>query len=74
VGIVKVKEPLQHKLKQVLVYRNGVEEAFEPQNDANIYIATNDKTKGEVKIKCKLVVLNSFGKKVKIPFEFKYTN
>ncbi|WP_375562818.1 hypothetical protein ACE193_09915 [Bernardetia sp. OM2101] len=47
---------------------------FEFIQDGKVIIFTNDSEKGKITKKCILYILDSFGKKVQIPFEFSYYN
>ena len=71
-GIVKTTEPLKHTIKEVRMEITYGEEMFEALPNGQVPISCNDSEKGEIKKQGKLVVLNSFGKMVKIPFEFVY--
>jgi hypothetical protein len=74
-GIVTVNETLQHKVKEVsLELNNNAKEIFPADENGRVYIVCTDKEKGIVEKKGELIMINSFGKKVKIPFSFKYNN
>lgn len=74
VGIVSTKQPLQHKILEVRLTGSIGQEIFTPDDNGVVYIISNDKEKGTVVKKGELVLLNSFGKKVKLPFTFSYNN
>ncbi len=71
-GIVKTNEPLKHKVKEARLEISYGEEMFEALPNGEVPITCNDIEKGEIKKHGKLIILNSFGKIVKIPFEFSY--
>jgi len=74
-GIVSTKEPLRHKIKEVRLQMNSYsKEIFTPATDSGVPIICQDKTKGTIKKEGELVLLNSFGKTVKLPFSFTYEN
>jgi hypothetical protein len=74
VGVVKTEQKPEHRIKEVRLTTSLGEEIFSPEPDGKIPILCNDKGKGEIIKKGKLVLLNSFGKNVKIPFTFSYIN
>ena len=76
VGIVKVNEPLQHRIKEARLSFTTVsgEEIFYPAANGEVLIACRDSRKGLIERKGDLIILNSFGKNVKIPFTFTYYN
>lgn len=73
-GIVTTNQPLQHKISEVRLTGSVGQEIFSPDENGKVYIISNDKDNGNISKKGELVVLNSFGKKVKIPFTFSYNN
>lgn len=76
-AIISTNEKLKHKIKEFRLSISEVGDAKEifPANDkGDIYIAFSDKNKGSIERKGELIILNSFGKNVKIPFSFKYNN
>lgn len=66
-----VKPTLEHKIKDVSVSTRNVSQIFTPQPNGQIMIDCNDTQKGEAEKKCKLVLLDKFGKQVRVPFKFK---
>ncbi len=73
-GIVSTKQPLQHKIAEVRLNNTIGQEIFTPDENGKVYILLNDKVKGNLSKKGELMIFNSFGKKVKIPFTFSYIN
>jgi hypothetical protein len=73
-GIVKTKQKLEHAIKEVQLINNWGAEIFAAEPNGTVPIICNDKQKGKIAKKGMLVLLNSFGKKVKIPFTFSYVN
>lgn len=73
-GIVSTNQPLQHKISEVRLTGSVGQEIFSPDENGKVYIISNDKDKGTISKKGELVILNSFGKKVKLPFTFSYIN
>jgi hypothetical protein len=75
-GIVSVEQPLEHKVAEVRLAMTTLSgwEIFKPDDRGQVPIICYDKEQGEVERKGELVLLNSFGKKVKLPFTFTYTN
>ncbi|MBL7727851.1 MAG: hypothetical protein JNM68_09200 [Dinghuibacter sp.] len=74
-GIVSVKEPLQHKIAGVrLEIQSFSKELFSPLENGTVPIRANDAEKGTIEKKGVLVILNSFGKEVLLPFSFSYNN
>jgi hypothetical protein len=74
IGIVKTKQKLQHTIKEVRLTNDFGQEIFSPNPDGSVSIICNDKVKGKVIKKGEFVLLNSFGKNVKVPFTFSYIN
>lgn len=74
VGIVSTKQPLQHTISEVRMESSFGLEVFTPAENGKLYIRAVDGEKGEIKKEGELILLNSFGKKVKIPFSFSYLN
>jgi hypothetical protein len=73
-GIVKTKEKLENTIKEVRITNDIGDEIFSPGQNGSVPIICNDKEKGKLVKKGELVLLNSFGKSVKIPFTFSYDN
>lgn len=72
-AIVKTNQPLQNKVKEVRLDIAGYGQEIFPANDnGEVYIACTDWQKGLIERKGEFVIINSFGKNVKIPFTFKY--
>jgi hypothetical protein len=74
VGVVSTKQPLQNKVSEVRLTSSVGQEIFTPDENGKVYIASNDKAKGNISKNGELIILNSFGKKVKLPFTFSYIN
>lgn len=72
--IVKTKEKPENVIKEVRVKNDIGHEVFDPEEDGTVIISCKDKQKGNLTKESELVLLNSFGKKVKIPFTFSYDN
>jgi hypothetical protein len=64
---------LQHKIKHARSEIRYGHQVFDPVNN-QVHIYVTDTEKGELVKHGELVLLNSFGKSVKIPFSFSYTN
>ena len=73
VGIVKINEKLQHTIKEVRIHGNGTSK-FIPLPNGNIPIICDDIINGNIIKNGEVILLNSFGKCVKIPFTFSYLN
>lgn len=74
IGVVKPKQKLEHTVKEVRLTNDFGQEIFSPSPDGSVSIVCNDKAKGKVIKKGEFVLLNSFGKNVKVPFTFSYIN
>ncbi len=73
-GVVSTTQALEHRVAEVQLERSTGKEIFSPDKDGQVPIISNDEEKGTVTKKGELVLLNSFGKKVKLPFTFTYQN
>lgn len=73
-GKVIIEPTLENKIKEVSVSGQYGSQIFKPQSDGQIFIDCNDTQKGEVEKKCELVLLDKFGKQVRVPFKFTYIN
>lgn len=74
-GIASIKEKLEHRVSEVrLTISIGGQQIFSPDETGQVPITSRDDEKGEVIKNGEFVLLNSFGKKVKLPFTFTYTN
>ena len=73
-GIITTKEKLEHTISEVRLGFSLGFELFSPNAEGQVLIFSNDNDKGAVTKKGELVLLNSFGKKVRIPFSFTYQN
>jgi hypothetical protein len=76
-AIVKTKEKLEDKLKEVNVVKIEREgmlavENFTPNENGETYIACNTSEKGTVDKKGYFVIINSIGREIKIPFSIKF--
>jgi len=74
VGVVSVNQKLEHKISEVSLSGSLGQEIFSPNESGQVPILTNDGEKGSITKRGDLVLLNSFGKKVKLPFTFTYIN
>ena len=74
IGIVSTKQPLEHTIAEVRLETSVGEQLFSPGNEGKVPIICNDSKKGTVTKKGTLILLNSFGKKIKLPFRFTYHN
>jgi hypothetical protein len=75
VGSVGVKEPLEHTLLEAAIeISSGSHQLFPAGENGRVLFESRDAGQGEVEKKGHLIFLNSFGKKVKLPFTFTYTN
>jgi hypothetical protein len=74
VGVISTKEKLEHTVSEVKLKSSFGFELFTPNKDGQIYIVSDDRDKGTLTKNGELVLLNSFGKKVKVPFTFTYQN
>ncbi|MBS1511971.1 MAG: hypothetical protein JST86_14075 [Bacteroidetes bacterium] len=74
-AVVKTNEPLLHRFKEVrLDMESGGKEIFAAGTTGTVYVASHSNQKGMIERKGEFIVLNSFGKMVKIPFSFRYEN
>ena len=73
-AVVKTNEQLMHKVKEVRLNNSYGKEIFKANDNGEVYIYCWDKEKGIIERKGELIIINSFGKNVKIPFTFKYEN
>jgi hypothetical protein len=74
VGIVTTREKLHDQLQQVEIDNGSSKEIFTNVTPQGISFNCYDKKTGLTKKTGNLVLLNSFGKKVKLPFSFTYVN
>lgn len=75
IGNISTKEKLEHPISEVRLKISLGFEVFTPNIDGQVLILSNDGgDKGPMIKKGELVLLNSFGKKVKLPFSFTYQN
>ena len=74
IGVVAVREKLEHKILEVRLTTSLGQEIFSPNEKAQVIISSNDSDKGNVIKSGELVLVNSFGKKVSLPFTFTYVN
>jgi hypothetical protein len=73
-GKVNIKTNEKNKIVKVEVYNDYGSEIFKTQSDGQLLIDCYDYKKGKIVKKCNLVVLNKFGRQVRIPFDFEYIN
>lgn len=74
IGIISTKEKLNNTIAEVRLKSSFGFELFTPNKNGQVFILSNDTGKGTVDKEGELVLLNSFGKKVKLPFSFTYQN
>jgi hypothetical protein len=74
VGIISTKEKLNNTIAEVRLKSSFGFELFAPNKNGQVFILSNDTDKGIVKKEGELILLNSFGKKVKLPLGFTYQN
>ena len=76
-GVVSVAQKLEHKISEVRIAFDNSGSSFSvffPNDRGQVPIYLNNENKGTVTKKGEFVLLNSFGKKVKLPFTFTYQN
>jgi hypothetical protein len=72
-GIVKVKQNLEHKVAEVRLTDNEkVQAVFYAAPNGEVEIIATDTAMGKITKQGELIILNSFGKKVHLPFNFTY--
>lgn len=74
IGVVAVNQKLEHKISEVRLNGSLGQEIFSPNESGQVPILSNDSEKGTITKNGELVLFNSFGKKVKLPFTFTYNN
>ena len=74
IGLVSTNEKINHTIAGARLSFWGGFESFTPDKDGKLIILSNDSEKGTIIKKGELIILNSFGKKVKVPFSFTYQN
>lgn len=72
IAVVKTKEPMQDRIKEVYLSVDGYSEVFSPNENGEIYIATRSNKKGMIERKGRLVIFSPIGKQISIPFSFQY--
>jgi hypothetical protein len=74
-GLVKINGTLTNRIIEVRIGTTISKEIFVPDSEGQqIFITLNDKNKGRIFKQGEIILLNSFGKKVNIPFSFSYIN
>lgn len=73
-GLVSVKQKLEHRISEVRLARKIGNEKFTPNEKGQVPIVSLDDEKGKIVKKGELIMLNSFGKEVSLPFSFTYIN
>lgn len=74
-GLVKINEPLTNKIIEARIETSSGKEIFVPDSvNQQITITLNDKNKGRISKEGEIILLNSFGKRVSLPFSFLYVN
>jgi hypothetical protein len=74
IGVVSINQKLEHKISEVRLNSSLGQEIFSPNESGQVPILSNDTEKGNITKEGQLILLNAFGKKVKLPFTFTYTN
>lgn len=74
VGIINTEQTLKHQIAEARVDTRWGEQIFFPDENGEIIISIEDKKEGSISKSGNLVILNSFGKKVLLPFSFTYQN
>jgi hypothetical protein len=74
VGTINIEQTLKHQIAEARVDTRWGEQVFFPDENGEIIIYTEDKKEGSIAKSGNLVILNSFGKKVLLPFSFTYQN
>jgi hypothetical protein len=73
-GLVQITPKPTHMIFGVLIkVGNHTEQLFKPDKENNLYITCRNENEGLIHNEGKVVFLNSFGKKVEMPFSFEYT-
>ncbi len=72
IALVRTKEPMQDKIKEVYISVDGYAEVFSPNEKGEIYIATKSNKKGMIERTGRLIVISPIGKHISIPFSFQY--
>lgn len=72
IALVRTKEPMQDKIKELYISVDGYAEVFSPNEKGEIYIATKSKKKGMIERTGDLIVISPIGKQISIPFSFQY--
>lgn len=72
IALVRTKEPMQDKIKEVYISADGYAEVFSPNEKGEIYIATKSNKKGMIERTGRLIVISPIGKHISIPFSFQY--
>lgn len=74
IGIVTIKEALTHRIAEVRLNGSPGQEIFTPGEDGKTYIMSNDYEKGSIVKTGEVILVNAYGKKLKLPFSFTYEN
>ena len=74
IGVVSINQKLEHKISEVRLNNSLGQEIFSPSESGQVPILSNDNEKGNITKEGQLILLNAFGKKVKLPFTFTYIN
>jgi hypothetical protein len=72
IALVRTKEPMQDKIKEVYISVDGYAEVFSPNEKGEIYIATKSNKKGMIERTGRLIIISPIGKHISIPFSFQY--
>jgi hypothetical protein len=73
-GIIKIKQQPGHTIKEMELSNDFMKEIFPAASNGTVSFICNDNQKGKIIKKGELVLLNSFGRKMKLPFSFTYVN
>ncbi len=74
VGYVSIQQKLEHIISEVRLSGLLGSQQFMPNETGQVLIVSLDKERGQVVKKGDVIILNSFGKEVKLPFSFTYFN
>lgn len=73
-ALVKINEPLTNKVIEATVRTRTGKQVFLPDTHQQITITLKDTNKGKILKHGEVILLNYFGKRVKVPFNFSYSN
>lgn len=74
-GYVSIQQPLKHQIVEVRLTESSTEQLiYDKVENGKVLIMSNDKKLGKVTKKGELLLINSFGKQLLLPFTFSYIN